>query len=522
MMLMTLNYKQWLHFGKNPPCDTLIDLFEQQVKNNRDKVALVYKNEQLSFRQLNERANQLAHYLRRKGVRQETLVPICVERSMEMMVGILGILKAGGAYVPIDPEFPADRIRFILEDTRAGLAVTNVSNKEKILSLAPEREIISADGDMQISQMPLKNLNKIEPGQLAYVIYTSGSTGTPKGVMVEHKSIFNYLQISRENFIKEGQNTSGTFIHIPYTFDASLKSIFTPLVSGKLSVISAEPSPLVFEDSNLHKYAPYDFIQLTPSHLDFFYAEFSDRYNKAITRKVSIGGEALYVSHFDYLLDRGEWLQVANEYGPTETIVACTGYYFKVGEEKNIPHALPIGKPVKNVQVYILDEDGKAVQIGEEGEICVGGAQVARGYLNQPELTKRKFVADPFSQAAGAKMYKTGDMGRWLSDGNIEYVGRIDKQVKIRGHRVELGEIESILMQCDLIKNAVVETTENKQGDKQLAAYVVPQKVFDKQAILTFLKDKLPAYLIPEKMIEMDYLPLTPNGKIDRASLPKA
>ncbi len=518
---MTWNHKEWLHFGKKTSYDTLINLFEQQVKNNRDKLALVYKNEQLSFRQLNERANQLAHYLRRKGVKEETLVPICIERSTEMMIGILGILKAGGAYVPIDPEFPSQRIKFILEDTRACTVVTNIKNKEKILPAASELNIILADGDRQINQMPLRNLNKIKPHHLAYVIYTSGSTGTPKGVMVEHKSIFNYLLISKENFIKEGQNTSGAFIHIPYTFDASLKSIFTPLVSGKLSVISAEPSPLVFEDRNLHKYAPYDFIQLTPSHLDFFYAEFKDRYKKAITRKVSIGGEALYLNHFDYLIDRGETLEVANEYGPTETIVACTGYYFNVGENINIPHALPIGKPIKNVQVYILDEDGRPVQSGEQGEICVGGAQVARGYLNQPELTKKKFVPDPFSDVAGAKMYKTGDMGRWLSDGNIEYIGRIDKQVKIRGHRVELGEIESILMQCDLIKNAVVETMENNQGDKQLVAYVVPQKAFNKQAILTYLKDKLPVFLIPDKLIEMGYLPLTPNGKIDRASLPR-
>jgi amino acid adenylation domain-containing protein len=518
---MSTFYKKFLKiFQERPEANTLIDLFEEQVTNNPDQAALVYKNERLSYKQLNERSNQFAYYLRSKGVKEETLVPVFIERSVEMMVALLGILKAGGAFVPIDVNYPIQRIQFILEDIGGSLLVTNNECKAKLLNITGHLALISIDGDSAaIGRMSSKNLpDKLSPAQLAYIIYTSGSTGTPKGVMIEHKSIFNYLLNSRDTFIKKGENGSGTFIHIPYTFDASLKSIFTPLVSGKLAVISSQPSPLVFEDTNLHKYAPYDFIQLTPAHLDFFYPEFFDKFNRPITGKISIGGEALYLSHFDYLSGRKTELEVVNEYGPTEATVACTGYTFHVGRSAGVPTSIPIGKPIRNVDIHILDKDLKPVKPGEPGEICIAGVQVARGYLNQPELTGRKFTQDTTGNAHD-RMYRTGDIGRWLPDGNIEYTGRIDNQVKIRGHRVELGEIESILMSCDLIKNAVVEAPENKQGDKQLVAYIVPSEAFNKQAVLTYLKDKLPIHMIPEKLVELTNLPVTTNGKIDRKSL---
>ena len=212
-------------------------------------------------------------------------------------------------------------------------------------------------------------------------------------------------------------------------------------------------------------------------------------------------------------------MEVINEYGPTETVVACTGYYFNYGVDVDLPRSLPIGKPINNVQIYLLDEDLNQVQPGEEGEICVGGVQVARGYWNQPELTKLKFIPNPFNNNENDKIYKTGDIGRLLPDGNIEYAGRKDTQVKVRGYRIELGEIESVLIQSEAIKNVVVEAPENKQGDKQLVAYIVPNGTFDKQAILTYLKDKLPSHLIPERLVEMKNLPLTTNGKIDRKAL---
>lgn len=500
--------------------ETLIDLFEQHARLRPDSTALIYKDEKLSFGQLNKRANQLAHYLRHQGVKEETFVPILFNRSIDMMVGILGVLKAGGAFVPIDPNYPFQRLKFILEDIGATLMVSNIESQSKLPSVEDDLNVVYLDSHSdRIAQFPSKNLrNKIRPDHLAYIIYTSGSTGNPKGVMVEHKSIFNYLLNSRDNFIVKKRKSSGTFIHISYTFDASLKSIFTPLVSGKLAVISSMPSPLVFEDPNLHKYAPYDFIQLTPAHLDFFYAEFKPRFKKPITEKVSIGGEALYLSHFDTLINKGNTLEVVNEYGPTEATVACTGYCFYAGRDTDIPQTIPIGKPIKNVNIHILTENLQPVKPGGEGEICVGGEQVARGYLNRPELTKQKFVPDPFSKIEGAKMYRTGDIGRWLPNGNIEYIGRLDRQVKIRGYRIEIGEVESVLLKSSLVKSAIVDTI-GDQDEKQLVAYIVPRGKFDKNEILAELKDQLPVYQIPEKFVEVQSLPITSNGKIDRKLL---
>ncbi|MGZ3763097.1 MAG: amino acid adenylation domain-containing protein [Mucilaginibacter sp.] len=515
-------YKKILKFSFNKSISsTLIALFEEQVKSNPKQTALVYKTEQLSYGELNEKSNQLAHYLRTKGVKEETLVPIVLERSIEMIVAILGILKAGGAFVPIEPNYPDQRIKFILDDIGSDLLITNVEFKQKLLNTATSIDLIALnDGSDIIRRMSSKNPpNKIEPNHLAYVIYTSGSTGNPKGVMVEHKSIFNYLLNSTAKFIKKGENGSGTFIHIAYTFDASLKSIFTPLVSGKLAVISSKPSPMIFEDVNFHRYAPYDFVQLTPPHLDFFFTEFEDKSKNPITGKISIGGEALYLSHFDYLKERKHKLEVVNEYGPTEATVACTGFTFLAGRDVNVPETIPIGKPIENVQIYILDEDLQPVKPGETGEIYVAGVQVARGYLNQPELTKLKFIPDPINNTQGTNIYKTGDLGRWLPNGNIDYAGRTDNQVKIRGHRIELGEIESILIGSTLIKNAVVEAVDNGYGDKQLVAYIVPLGAFNKQAVLDYLKGKLPFHMIPAKLIELENLPLTNNGKIDRKAL---
>jgi amino acid adenylation domain-containing protein len=506
-----------------PAGKTIVDLFERQVKKRPDQIAVIFKDEKLTYHQLNEKANQLAHHLRQKGVKEEALIPICIERSVEMIVAILAIWKAGGAYVPIDPELPESRIKYFLDDTKAELVIGNIESKEKLLSASAKIDIISANGDSEIiEQFPATNLtSRPAPQDLAYVIYTSGSTGKPKGVMVEHKSIFNYILTSKEKFINENEDTSGTFVHLSYTFDASLKSLFTPLVSGKLIVISSAPLAYVFEDDNLHKYAPYDFIQLTPSHLDFFYLVYKDDDGNAITGKISIGGEALYLSHFDSLIEEGESLEVVNEYGPTEATVACSSYSFNILENKKSQHGLPIGKPINNVQMYILNEYDQPVPVGILGEVYVGGVQVARGYLNSPDLTKKKFIVNPFNNTSGNTIYKTGDMGRWLPDGNIEYLGRKDDQVKIRGYRVEPGEIESILIKNDMIGQVAVVAKEDNENIKRLVAYVVPHGYFDKKEIISYLQVWLPTYMIPEIWMIQEHLPLTLNGKIDRNILPE-
>ncbi|MDB5023564.1 MAG: lgrD 5 [Mucilaginibacter sp.] len=502
---------------------TIINLFEQQAEIKPDVTALVFKEDKLTYRLLNERANQLAHLLRQNGVKKETLVPVILERSVEMVIAILGIWKAGGAYVPIDHESPLTRIEYVLKDTGAKLILCDTDDRKKMLSASTNLNVIAINGDSGIAgQLSVSNLTSgPSPEHLAYIIYTSGSTGRPKGVMVEHKSIFNYILHSKAKFINENENSSGTFVHLSYTFDASLKSLLTPLISGKSIVISSAPAAYVFEDSNLHKYAPYDFIQLTPSHLDFFYLMYKDKNGKPITGKISIGGEALYMSHFDSLIEAREELQVVNEYGPTEATVACSSYSFNISGEKRSLQGLPIGRPIDNSQIYILNEYNQPVPLGVTGEICVGGVQVARGYLNSPDLTKKKFITNPFNHGSGNTIYKTGDMGRWLPDGNIECLGRRDDQVKIRGYRVEPGEIESILIKNEMIRQVTVIAKEGRDARKRLVAYVVPNGVFNKKEIISYLQAWLPNYMIPESWIIQERLALTLNGKIDRSVLPE-
>ncbi|MGZ3763096.1 MAG: non-ribosomal peptide synthetase [Mucilaginibacter sp.] len=506
-----------------PKEKTIIDLFEQQADANPEAVAIIFKDDKLTYRELNEKANQLAWYLRAKGVKEETLLPICLDRSIEMIVAILATWKAGAAYVPIDPGSPNTRIDYVLKDTNASLMLSDSDHIEKLGKTFGHFDTISVNGDPKIlEQFSKSNLtNRPSPTHLAYVIYTSGSTGKPKGVMVEHKSVFNYILNSKRKFISENDKNSGAFVHLSYTFDASIKSIFTPLISGKLIVISSKQLFGVFEDDNLHKYAPYDFIQLTPSHLDFFFRVYKDEIGRPITRKISIGGEALYISHFDSLIETGEELEVINEYGPTEATVACSSYSFNILTDKRSSERLPIGKPIDNSQMYVLNEYNQPMPIGITGEICVGGVQVARGYLNSPDLTKRKFIADPFNHTSGSTIYKTGDMGRWLPDGNIECLGRKDDQVKIRGHRVEPGEIESILIKNEMIRQVTVIAKDDNSTGKRLVAYIVPNGVFNKKEIIAYLQIWLPNYMIPESWIIQDRLPLTLTGKIDRAILPE-
>lgn len=505
-----------------PTNRTIINLFEDQVVKNPAQIALVFKQTHISYSELNARSNKLANYLKQKGIGEGTPVLICLERSIEMIVGLLAIWKAGGIYVPIEPDSPVRRVKHVLTDTNSKIILSDSLNQNKVLHLLPGIDVISIDGDRAIiSQFPSDNLDSHpSPKHPAYIIYTSGSTGKPKGVMVEHSSIFNYITTSKEKFINEKEHTSGTFVHLSYTFDASLKSLLTPLTAGKLTVISAMPPAYAFADTNLHAYAPYDFIQLTPAHLDSFYPLYKDRNGRPVTGKVSIGGEALYLSHFNSLIEMSADLEVVNEYGPTEATVACTSYSFNISGGNNLQR-LPIGKPLPNVQIHILNEYNQPVPVGVIGEICVAGVQVARGYLNNLDLTKKKFIPDPFNSSSGTRVYKTGDMGRWLPDGNIECLGRKDNQVKIRGYRVEPGEIENILLKNEMINQVTVVPKEDEAKRKYLVAYVVPNGVFNKKEIISYLRTWLPGYMIPENWIIQSSLPLTINGKIDRRILPE-
>ena len=455
---------------------SIIEVFEAQVAKNPEATAIVFNDEAITYQELNDRANQLANYLRSKGVAAETPVPICINGSLDMMVGILGILKAGGAYVPIDPEFPQERIHYILEDTSASVVVTNAANRA-LLTSNSSLEIIELDGDLkQINQQPADNPNHHPaPDHLAYIIYTSGSTGRPKGVMIEHGSLLSYSLNAKTDYIGTSENNTGSYIHLSYTFDASITALFMPLLNGKMVVIGSKQSLDIFEDANLLKYAPYDFIKITPAHLELIFPKFIACTKCLLTEKLVIGGEALHPGQFDSFTANGINVEVINEYGPTEATVGCTTFSFNtVSDRESIQHGISIGKPIGRAVIYIIDDQSRLVPVGVKGEICIGGAGVARGYLNRPEQTAERFVMDPFSGEADTRMYKTGDIGRWLPTGNIEYMGRVDDQVKIRGYRIELGEVEQVLQSCEPISQGVVLAKAEKDGSKRLVSYFVP------------------------------------------------
>ena len=425
---------------------TVVEFFEEQVIGNPGGTALVCNGEVLTFGELNERANQLARHLISKGVKSETLIPICLGPGINMVTGILAILKAGGAYVPVDPEYPLDRINFIIEDTNA-LVVVGDNTSKALFTGSTAIQFVDADDEGLLTGYQKSNVQSpILHQHLAYVIYTSGSTGKPKGVLIEHGSLLSYLFNKQTNYIKSAGNNTGSYLHLPFTFDASVSALFMPLLSGKALVISSKKSFEVFDDPNFHQYAPYDFIKLTPAHLHLLEAKFLIDDEIPVTKKLVLGGEALNYSHFEYLVNSGLEVEIINEYGPTEATVGCSVYtvntrLFNKDEDNR---AISIGKPIDGVEMYILNNRNGLLPAGIPGEICISGPGLARGYLNREELTNEKFVTVSFATKKDIRIYKTGDTAKRLPGGNIEFLGRKDDQVKIRGYRVELGEIESL------------------------------------------------------------------------------
>ncbi|WP_343746041.1 amino acid adenylation domain-containing protein [Chitinophaga sp.] len=487
-----------------PQAATVVHLLEAQALSNPDSPAVVSAAGTVTYRELKDRANRLAAFLRHQhNIKPGMLVPLCFERGMDMIAAIWGVMKAGAAYVPVDPGFPAERIRHILEDTHAEVIVCSEEGA-RVLPDADVKIIIASQADTA-EETPLTDY----PGgeDLAYIIYTSGSTGVPKGVMVTHANLLHYLCNNKTAYVSGESRATGSFIHLSYTFDAAVTALFMPLISGKPVVISAAPQTMVFEDELLWKHAPYDFIKLTPAHLPLLEEAMQRRQAVCPASTLVIGGEALLPGHVAFL--NGQQVTVVNEYGPTEATVGCNTYTFRPREGQ----VINIGKPMDNIQLYLLDARHQLVPRGVTGEICIGGAGVARGYLRRPDLTAERFTDNPFH---GGKMYHTGDLGRWLPDGNMEYLGRTDDQVKVRGYRIEPAEIAHVLQTSPLVKQAVVVAHE-----QQLTAYIVPQGDFDNDGIMTWLKQFLPVYMLPEQLIPMETIPLTNNGKVDRNALPK-
>ncbi|MEJ5312177.1 MAG: amino acid adenylation domain-containing protein [Anaerolineae bacterium] len=521
--------------------------FERQVAQTPDTVAAVYvepgaPRQTLTYRELNARANQLARHLRALGVGPEVPVAMCVSRSTAMLVGMLGILKAGGAYVPIDPAYPPDRQAFMLADTQTPVLLTEralvdtlPSTQARIVCLDADWPAIAAHADTDLD-------GGAQGHNLAYIIYTSGSTGQPKGVEIAHQSVINLVEATRPVF---GFNADDVWtVFHSYAFDFSVWELWTPLLCGSRLVIvpqSAVQSPAAFLE--LLRSERVTIVNQTPSALQRLVGLY-DPANPLALRLICCGGEALPRALAQDVL---AWnIPLWNFYGPTESTVWAACY--PVTAPGDAP-TVPIGRPLGNIRLYILDADMQPVPVGVPGELHIGGVGLARGYFNRPQLTAEKFVADPFSAERGARLYKTGDMARYLEDGAIEFVQRLDHQVKIRGYRVELGEIESALARHPAVREAVVIVRPGVDNAPRLIAYYTPADHPPTDSSTTrpstpdyattglstidypttrltttelqdFLKRRLPAHMIPGVFVRLDALPLTPNGKIDRQRLP--
>jgi amino acid adenylation domain-containing protein len=491
-------------------------LFEEQVERTPDDIALVFEEQEMTYRELNKRANQLAHHLQKLGVQPETPVGLCMDRSLEMVVSLLGILKAGGAYVPLDLAYPRERLAFMLQDTQAPVLLA----QSQFVDLLPTQDVqvVSLDPGWQaIAHESEENLpSETKAEDLAYIMYTSGSTGRPKGVEIRHRSInrlvfgVHYARLDATRRI----------LHMaPISFDAATFELWGALLHGARCILYPERIPTPRSIGALIRKHKVTTAWLTAS---LFNAIIDEAPGELLgLEQLLTGGEALSVTHIRRALDLLPSVQLINGYGPHESTTFACCYSIPQQLSENVL-SIPIGRPIGNTQVYILDRYLNPVPSGVPGELHIGGAGVARGYLNRPELTQEKFIVDPFSNEVGARLYKTGDLVRYLPDGNIEFVGRSDQQVKIRGFRIEPGEIEAVLGQHPAVQQALVLARQNERRGKSLVAYVVPgqEQSITARELAGYLKRRLPDYMIPSDFIPLDALPMTPNGKLDYSALP--
>ena len=514
-----------------PPNQFIHTLIAEQAARTPEATAVLFKDQALSYRELNERSNQLAHYLRSLGVGPDKRVGIAIERSCEMIIALLGILKSGGAYLPLDPTYPQERLAELLADATPHVLLTEQSLTAQLpLKNAPQKMTfvyLDSDGPLIRQQSKQNPDNIIEQDNLAYVIYTSGSTGKPKGVMIPHRAILNHNLAVANLFQLVPEDRVWQFATI--NFDGALEEIFPTLIRGATLALRDDHIPAPNQLNQLVEQASISVLNFPTAYWAQWVNELfiSKQTLPDCLRLVIVGGEKVERASYD------QWRQVSqnhdvlwlNGYGPTETTVACI--FYQAADDVAVGHEVPIGRPIANTNVYILDENRQPVPVGLPGELYIGGEVLARGYLHQADLTAERFVANPFLTAAPEKeaprFYKTGDIARYLPDGNIEFLGRTDRQVKIRGYRIEPGEVEAVLLQHPNVRQTAVLARTNESNHKQLVAYVVPQTENKPptKALRRFLQQKLPDYMIPAAFVTLDVMPLTPSGKIDRKALPE-
>jgi amino acid adenylation domain-containing protein len=494
------------------------ELFERQVARTPDAIAIVCGDVRVTYRELDRRANQLAHHLRRLGIGPEVLVGVALERSPELVVALLGTWKAGGAYVPLDPAYPRERLDFMIGDAGVRALLT----QERCRDLFPRgsHEVLSLDADWSrvAQERPEPVGRTAAPSNLAYVMYTSGSTGRPKGAMILHRGLVNYLWWAISAY---GVRAGGSVpVHSSVSFDLTVTSLYPALLAGAHVELLPEQAGARHLLDALRRRGGRDLVKITPAHLELITHELGPAEAAGLTRACVIGGENLTNEILQPWRDFAPRTRLINEYGPTETVVGCCVYEVKPDDPRS--GSVPIGRAIANTQLYVLDPERRRVPPGVTGELYIGGAGVARGYLNRPELTAERFVPDPFSGQPGARLYKTGDLARSRADGTLEYLGRVDDQVKVRGYRIELGEIEATLAGHPGVRSCTVVAREDTPGNKQLVAYVVRKEGAspDARALQAFAGERLPDYMVPALVAFLPVLPLTQNGKVDRKALP--
>ncbi|MEV7116833.1 non-ribosomal peptide synthetase, partial [Streptomyces anulatus] len=508
---------EWNDTGADFGSGLVPELFAGVVARTPDAVAVVADGVKVSFAELDARANRLAHYLLDQGVGAESVVGVCLPRGVDAVVAILGVWKAGAAFVPIDPGYPAERVAFLLADSGAVLTLTD----EEVLEELPAGRARLVAVDSALMGMQLSGLPVTAPGVrtrvdgLAYVIYTSGSSGRPKGVAVPHGGLANYAQWAAGAY----GTTGGAPLHSSLAFDLTVTSVVVPLISGAPVVVSraggAEGLAALLRDGG-----GFGLAKVVPAHLPLLSELLSDGEVKGAAATWVVGGEALPGAVVRALLERAPGSVVVNEYGPTETVVGCAVFEVRSGQE--VGDTVPIGRPVANTQLFVLDEWLRPVAPGVAGELYIAGAQLARGYVKRPGLTAERFVACPF--VAGVRMYRSGDMARWTVGGELEFLGRADEQVKVRGFRIEPGEVESVVAAHPQVAQVAVVAREDAPGDVRLVAYVVADDEEEvdglPDSVGQFAGRRLPEHMVPSAVVVLEALPLTGNGKLDRKALP--